>query len=73
MDPATVISQVSGVITLVDFSKEVIEICQQIINHGSTTKHVALGELADSLGTPPLTLLGCSKALIGAHIRLCYR
>lgn len=51
MDPITVFSLVSSIITVVDFSKEAIEICEQLVKDGSVSKHTVLEETADSLGT----------------------
>ena len=49
MDPITIFSLVSSIITVVDFSKEAIDICEQLVKDGSTSKHTALEQTADSL------------------------
>ncbi|MCJ1332082.1 hypothetical protein MMC10_008774 [Thelotrema lepadinum] len=49
MDPVTIFSLVSGIISVLDFSKEAIDICQQLVKDGSVSKHRSLGEMADSL------------------------
>ena len=58
MDPVSVFSMVSGVISVLDFSKEAIVICQELVKDGSLSKHNSLQKMADSLDSAIVELDG---------------
>ena len=58
MDPITVFSLVSGIISVLDFSKEAIDICRELVKDGSVSKHNSLQNIADSLDSAIVDLDG---------------